>query len=107
MTGAETREPFRLRPTVKDAGGEYRSAGDMDSESHLKALHHPVFTKFFAEAATEIRARREIVFVGYSLSGADVHIKALIMGNLRKDAQVVVALYNRVFCIIIWSQHEK
>jgi NAD-dependent SIR2 family protein deacetylase len=58
--------------------------------SYLKALNHPIITQLFGEAATEIRASRKVVFIGYSLSDADVHIKALFMRNLRRDAQLVV-----------------
>ncbi len=58
--------------------------------SYMKSLNHPVITQLFGEAATEIRASRKIVFIGYSLSDADVHIKALFMRNLRKDVRLVV-----------------
>jgi NAD-dependent SIR2 family protein deacetylase len=58
--------------------------------SYIKSLNHPVITQLFGEAAKEIRASRKIVFIGYSLSDADVHIKALFMRNLRRDVELVV-----------------
>jgi NAD-dependent SIR2 family protein deacetylase len=58
--------------------------------SYMKSLNHPVITLLFGEAAKEIRASRKIVFIGYSLSDADVHIKALFMRNLHSNVELVV-----------------
>jgi NAD-dependent SIR2 family protein deacetylase len=58
--------------------------------SYIKSLAHPVITHLFGEASIEIRATRKIVFIGYSLSNADVHVKALFKKNLREDTHVVV-----------------
>ena len=56
----------------------------------MKSLNHPLITLLFGEAAKEIRASIKIVFIGYSLSDADVHIKALLMGNLYSDVELFV-----------------
>lgn len=58
--------------------------------SYMKSLNHPLITLLFGEAAKEIRASIKIVFIGYSLSDADVHIKALLMGNLYSDVELFV-----------------
>lgn len=58
--------------------------------SYIKSLTHPIITQLFGEASIEIRATRKIVFIGYSLSNADVHIKALFRKNLRTDTSLVV-----------------
>ncbi|MFZ0132666.1 MAG: hypothetical protein WAK95_09000, partial [Desulfobacterales bacterium] len=58
--------------------------------SYIKSLTHPIITQLFGEASIEIRATRKIVFIGYSLSNADVHIKALFRKNLRTDTALVV-----------------
>ena len=58
--------------------------------SHIKSLNHPVVTQLFSEASREIRMSRKIVFIGYSLSDADVHIKALFKKHLNQDTELVV-----------------
>jgi NAD-dependent SIR2 family protein deacetylase len=58
--------------------------------SYVKSLGNPVITQLFSEASREIRLTRKIVFVGYSLSDADVHIKALFKKHLGKDVEVLV-----------------
>jgi len=58
--------------------------------SYIKSLAHPVITQLFGEASIEIRATRKIVFIGYSLSNADVHVKALFKKNLQEDTHLVV-----------------
>ena len=58
--------------------------------SYLKSLSNPVLIQLFNEASREIRATRRLVFIGYSLSDYDVHIKALFMKHLAADAQIVV-----------------
>lgn len=58
--------------------------------SYIKTLDHPVISHLYGEAAREIRSTKRLVFIGYSLSDADVHIKALLTKNLHRDAQLVV-----------------
>jgi NAD-dependent SIR2 family protein deacetylase len=58
--------------------------------SYIKSLNNPVVTQLFAEASREIRTSRKIVFIGYSLSDADVHIKALFKKHLNPDVDLVV-----------------
>ena len=58
--------------------------------SYLKALNQPVISQLFSEASREIRDAKKIVFVGYSLSDADVHIKALFKKQLRNETEVIV-----------------
>ena len=58
--------------------------------SYLKSLNNPVVTQLFAEASREIRMSRKIVFIGYSLSDADVHIKALFKKHLKDNTRLVV-----------------
>jgi NAD-dependent SIR2 family protein deacetylase len=58
--------------------------------SFLKALNHPVISQLFSEAAREIRLTRRVVFIGYSLSDADIHIKSLFKKHLRSEVEVVV-----------------
>ncbi len=57
--------------------------------SYVKILNNPVISQLFSEASREIRATRRIVFVGYSLSDGDVHIKALFKKHLRPDVELV------------------
>jgi NAD-dependent SIR2 family protein deacetylase len=58
--------------------------------SYLKSLNQPVLSQLFSEASREIRDAQKIVFVGYSLSDADVHIKALFRKQLRKNTEIIV-----------------
>lgn len=58
--------------------------------SYIKTLGHPVISYLYGEAAREIRSTKRVVFVGYSLSDADVHIKALLKKNLSENAELVV-----------------
>ncbi|MBI1933663.1 MAG: SIR2 family protein [Ignavibacteriales bacterium] len=58
--------------------------------SYLKSLNQPVISQLFSEASREIRDAKKIVFVGYSLSDADIHIKALFKKQLRKTTKVIV-----------------
>lgn len=58
--------------------------------SYLKALNNPVLSGLMCEAAREIRAAKRIIFIGYSLSDADVHIKALFKKNLMPDTDILV-----------------
>ena len=63
--------------------------------SHIKSLSNPIITQLFAEASREIRMSRKIVFIGYSLSDADVHIKALFKKHLKDDTDFVVVNTKR------------
>jgi NAD-dependent SIR2 family protein deacetylase len=58
--------------------------------TYIKQLNQPVISQLISEASREIRDAKKIVFVGYSLSDADVHIKALFKKQLRNDQEVVV-----------------
>ena len=58
--------------------------------SYLKSLNQPVISQLISEASREIRDAKKIVFVGYSLSDADVHVKALFRKQLRPEQEVVV-----------------
>lgn len=58
--------------------------------SYIKSLNHPIISQLVSEASREIRATRKIVFVGYSLSNADVHIKALFKKHIHKNVEVIV-----------------
>ena len=58
--------------------------------SYLKTLHHPAITQLINEAAREIRIAKKIIFIGYSLSNSDVHIKALFRKQMKPDMEVVV-----------------
>ena len=58
--------------------------------SYVKTLNHPIVSQLLNEAAREIRNTKKIVFVGYSLSDADVHIKALFKKQLQEDVEVYV-----------------
>ena len=57
--------------------------------SYVKILNNPVISQLFSEASREIRVTRRIVFIGYSLSDGDVHIKALFKKHLRPDVDLV------------------
>ena len=58
--------------------------------SYLKSLYYPVISQLFTEASREIRATKKIVFIGYSLSDSDVHIKALFQKQLDENFDVLV-----------------
>jgi len=58
--------------------------------TYIKLLNQPVISQLISEASREIRDAKKIVFVGYSLSDADVHIKALFRKQLRKEQEVIV-----------------
>jgi len=58
--------------------------------SNIKTLTHPVISQLLSESAREIRSTKKIVFFGYSLSDADVHIKALFQKSLESDVQIYV-----------------
>ncbi len=58
--------------------------------TYLKHLNHPIISQLMSEAAREVRDAKKIVFIGYSLSDADVHIKALFRKQLRDNQEVIV-----------------
>ena len=58
--------------------------------SYLKTLHHPIITQLLAEASRELRIAKKVVFIGYSLSNADIHIKALLKKHITPDKQIIV-----------------
>lgn len=58
--------------------------------SFVKPLYQLVISQLLNEASKEIRIARKIVFIGYSLSNADIHIKAIFKKNISKDTEVVV-----------------
>lgn len=58
--------------------------------SYLKILHHSIISQLMTEASREIRNARKIVFVGYSLSNADIHIKALFKKHVNPEKELIV-----------------
>ncbi len=58
--------------------------------SFSKKLIQPIISQLMSEAAREIRSTKKIVFVGYSLSSADVHIRALFKKQIEEDVKVMV-----------------
>ncbi|MDX1699236.1 MAG: SIR2 family protein [Melioribacteraceae bacterium] len=58
--------------------------------TYIKYLNQPVISQLMSEASREIRDAKKIIFIGYSLSDADVHIKALFRKQLRPDQEVIV-----------------
>lgn len=58
--------------------------------SYMKALTHPVISQLFGEASREIRAARKIIFIGYALSDADLHVRALLKKHIRPDTELIV-----------------
>ena len=62
--------------------------------SHLKNLSHPVLSNLFIEASQEIRRSRRLVFVGYSLPEADIHVRAILKRSLTDTSEIVVIDVN-------------
>lgn len=58
--------------------------------SYLKILSHPIISQLMTVASREIRIARKIVFVGYSLSDADIHVKALFKKQMSANKEVIV-----------------
>lgn len=58
--------------------------------SYVKVLFHPIISQLLSEASREIRNTRKIVFIGYSLSNSDLHIKALLKKQITPTIEVVV-----------------
>lgn len=62
--------------------------------SHMKDLSHTIHSRLFIEASEELRRASKIVFVGYSLPEADVHVKAIIKKSIRPQTEIVVIDIN-------------
>ena len=58
--------------------------------SHLKDLSHPINSRLFIESAEEIRRAKKVVFIGYSLPEADIHMKAILKKSLRPETDIFV-----------------
>lgn len=58
--------------------------------AYKKDLSHPVISRLMIEAGHELRAARKVVFVGYSMPEADVHIKAILTRENIKSKEVFV-----------------
>ena len=56
----------------------------------VKNLDQPFLANLRIEAAKEIRAAKKIIIIGYSLSYADIHIKALLKKNIKPDTEIIV-----------------
>ena len=62
--------------------------------SHLKNLSHPIISNLFIETSQEIRRSKRVVFVGYSLPEADIHIRAILKRSLVDTSEIVVVDIN-------------
>jgi ABC-type polar amino acid transport system ATPase subunit len=58
--------------------------------TYLKTIQHPIISQLISESAREIRATKKIVFIGYSLSSSDVHIKALFKKQMNEEKEIIV-----------------
>lgn len=58
--------------------------------SFAKNINRQVITQLISEAGREIRVAKKIVFIGYSFSNADVHVRALFKKHLQPETEVVV-----------------
>lgn len=58
--------------------------------SFVKYLTHPIMSQLMSEASREIRKAKKIVFIGYSLSDPDLHIKALFKKHLNENVKIYV-----------------
>ena len=58
--------------------------------SYVKDLRNPVVSMIGSEIEQELRIAKKVVFVGYSLPDADVHVRALFAKSLSRDTQIVV-----------------
>lgn len=63
--------------------------------SYTKVMDQPLLNQLYSEAARELRVTKKIVFIGYSFSSSDVHIKALLKKNYRDDVKIYV-INNRI-----------
>jgi len=62
--------------------------------SYYKELTHNVILQLLTEAGREIRVAKRIVFIGYSLSDADVDILALLKKNISNQEIIVINRKN-------------
>lgn len=62
--------------------------------SHLKNLSHPIISNLFIEASQEVRRSKKIVFVGYSLPEADIHVRAILKRSLSDISDITVIDIN-------------
>lgn len=58
--------------------------------SYVKNLNHPTLSELRNEAGKELRNAKKVVFIGYSLSSADIHIKALLKKNIKPETEIIV-----------------
>ncbi|PKL88105.1 MAG: hypothetical protein CVV23_11980 [Ignavibacteriae bacterium HGW-Ignavibacteriae-2] len=58
--------------------------------SYVKPLSQSVISQLTGEASREVMATKKIVFIGYSLSNADLHIRALFKKQLKEDIKLYV-----------------
>lgn len=58
--------------------------------TYLKQLNNPILQQLFSEAGREIRSAKKIVFIGYSLSDADIHVKALFKKHINDTQKIFV-----------------
>ncbi len=58
--------------------------------SFVKNWNNPILSQLNNEASREIRIANKIVFIGYSLSNADVHIKALLKKHINDGKEICV-----------------
>jgi len=58
--------------------------------SYVKPLNQPIISQLMSEAAREIRSTKKVVFIGYSLSNADLHIRALFKKQITDDVKIIV-----------------
>ncbi len=58
--------------------------------TYLKSINHTIISQLLTESSREIRTAKKIVFVGYSLSDADLHIKALFKKNIHPNCQLII-----------------
>lgn len=56
----------------------------------VKNLKQPILSQLRNEASRELRAAKKLIIIGYSLSYADIHIKALLKKNLSPDTEIIV-----------------
>ncbi len=63
--------------------------------SHMKDLSHPINSRLFIESAEEIRRAKKVVFIGYSLPEADIHMKAILKKSLRPETDIYVVNVDR------------
>ena len=58
--------------------------------SFVKPLYQHIISQLLNEASKEIRIAKRVIFVGYSLSNSDIHIKAVFKKNLSPNAELIV-----------------